>query len=189
MFLLALVLCSCSAEQIPAALETAAPKSPVPASATASAEAPTASMISEFFIATDQVGAFTPPPSVARARLVKINRSLLLDEQGQALHLPPNAEVRLNLFPDVSFTGVIERMEQDGDGYSWVGHLKNVETSELFIVYTAGVFIGHFASPSGVYEVSSTGDDLYRIIMVDQSKLHGQGGEEPNDVNPTSTPG
>ena len=120
--------------------------------------------------------------------MVKINRSLLLDDQGQALHLAPDAEVRLNLFPDVSYTGVIERIEQQGDGYSWVGHLKNVDTSELFIVYTAGVFIGHFASPGGVYEVSSAGDDLYRIVMVDQSKLHKQEGEEPSDVNPTSTP-
>lgn len=129
----------------------------------------------------------TPAPHVARSRIVKLNLSLLLDEQGQARPLPPNAEITLSLFPDVNYTGVIEGMQQEGDGYTWTGHLKDVEYSQMYMVYTSGVFIGHFASPAGVYEVSNVGGDLYQIILIDQSQF--QGGDEPTPRNPTSTPG
>jgi hypothetical protein len=118
----------------------------------------------------------TAPPTdagVSRARWAKIDEAVLLDPQGKPLKLPPNAEITLNLFPDTTYAGVIEKVQQEGGGYTWVGHLKGVENSELFIVYTAGVFIGHFASPSGVYEVSSAGGDLYKIVQIDQSKLPG----------------
>jgi len=176
-------------EQIPVPLGTPTRKFPARASSITAGAAPTVQATSALFIATDQTAAFTPQASVVRSRFVKINRSLLLDHQGQALPLSPNSEVSLNLFPDTDYTGIIERIEEDGNGVSWVGHLKDVATSELFIVYSAGVFIGHFASPGGVYEVSSVGDELYQIIMIDQSKLQGPGGEEPSPASPTGTSG
>ena len=52
------------------------------------------------------------------------------------------------------------------------------------MVYTGGVFIGHFASPLEVYEVSLVQDDLYRVILIDQSKF--QGGEDYIDSTPAS---
>jgi len=123
------------------------------------------------FVPTDAVGVAAPGPAVTRSRFVKLDWSLLLDENGQALDLPANAEITLNLFPDVTYTGVVEKIEHDGEGYSWIGHLKEVEFSSMFMVYTAGVLIGHFASPEAVYEVSNVGDDLFRIVQIDQSKL------------------
>ena len=116
-------------------------------------------------------------PEVTRARWVKINGSLLLNRRGEPRKLPENAEITINLFPDTTYVGVIERVEEEGGSISWTGHLKDVETSELFIVYAADVFIGHFASPLGVYEVSNTGGDLYEVIQIDQSKLPGGEGD------------
>lgn len=183
-----LALCGCNAQHAPAPLQPPAQQSLLPA-ATPSRPEVTVTPTSALFIATDQAGAFTPQPAISRSRFVKINRSLLLDDHGDALPLAPNSEITLDLFPDVAYVGVIERIERVGDTISWVGHLKNVETSQLFIVYSAGVFIGHFASPAGVYEVSNAGADLYQIIQIDQSKLDGQGGEKPGPVGATGAPG
>lgn len=120
-----------------------------------------------------------PPdePATARSRWVKINGGLLLDPQGNPRKLPPNTEITINLFPDTSYIGVIEEIREDGGAYTWIGHLKDVDMSELLIVYNAGLFLGHFASPGGVYEVSNAGGDLYLLIQIDQSKLPGGEGD------------
>ncbi len=123
------------------------------------------------FFDTDQSGKPPSEPFIVRSRFVKVNLRLLLDENGQPRQVK---EITLNLFPDVTFTGVITGVEQSGDSVTWVGSLKDVEYSQLNMIYTGGVFIGHFASPSGVYEISMAGDDLYRIIKIDQSKLPGE---------------
>lgn len=112
-------------------------------------------------------------PQVARSRFVTVNLALLMDEAGRARDV---REVTLNLFPDVIYQGVIERAEESGGGMSWVGDLKNVEYSHFTMVYIGGVFIGHFASPLGVYEVSIVEDDIYRIILIDQSRFREQSG-------------
>ena len=36
-------------------------------------------------------------------------------------------------------------------------------------------FIAKFASPEGVYEVSSVGGDLYRVVLIDQSSFPEEG--------------
>jgi hypothetical protein len=128
------------------------------------------------FLDTGAVDAASPAPHVARSRLVKLNLSLLLADDGQPRSLALPAEIQLDLFPEVHYTGIIEQVQNEGDAISWIGHLKEIEYSELTMVYTGGIFIAHFASPQGVYEVSLMGDDVYRIIQVDQSKLEGGDG-------------
>jgi len=124
------------------------------------------------FYETESVGETNSAPYVVRSRFVKINLALLLDESGRPRDLE-NHEITLNLFPDLTYIGVIKHIEQNGDQYSWVGSLKNIEFSSLTIIFTGGLFIMHAASPAGVYEVSNTGGDLYRIIMIDQKKFPG----------------
>lgn len=125
---------------------------------------------SKLFIDTDATRALPMEPQIVRARFAQVNLALLMDETGQSRNVK---EITLNLFPDVIYTGVIKQVEQNGDGFSWMGYLKNVEYSELTMVYASGVFIGHFASPLGVYEVSIVEGDLYRIIMIDQTQFPG----------------
>ena len=109
-------------------------------------------------------------PHIARSRPVKINLGLLIDETGQAR---PVKEIVVNLFPDTTYIAVIEQAEQAGDVYSWSGVLKGVEYSYFTMVYTSGAFMGHFASPLGIYETAYVRDDLYRVIQIDQQKLPG----------------
>jgi hypothetical protein len=121
---------------------------------------------------TKSTGIPATQPYVVRSRFVMVNLLLLIDEKGQPRNLDAGTEIALNLFPDTAYIGVIERIEQSApDSYSWIGHLKDVKFSEMFIVLSGGVFIAHVASPAAVYEVQFAGDDLYQIIEIDQSKF------------------
>ncbi len=154
--LLATTLSSCKDRQVPAEGETPAPSSPA------------------LFSEAQADHASPSEPHVIRSRFVKVNLATLLDGDSQVCLLEPNAEVTFNLFPDVAYVGIVQQMEQNGDVCSWAGTLKGVEFSEFFMVYTAGVFMAHIASPGGVYEVSSAGGDLYRVVMIDQTRLNGE---------------
>lgn len=127
----------------------------------------------ELFIDTGDTGDGPPAPGATRSRVVKLNLPLLLNASGQPRRLPAGQEIVLNLFPDVIYTAVIQDVEVQGDGGTWVGVLKDVEYSSVMMVYTSGVFLGHFASPAGVYEASGIGDDLYRIDLINQGALPG----------------
>jgi len=112
------------------------------------------------------------PPEIARTRFVDFNADILLDSNGQPRELPAGSLLKINLFPDVIYTGVIEEIQKNGaQNYTWIGSLQDVEYSYMYIIYTDGVFIGHFASPEGVYEVRYKKDDLYQVVLIDQTKL------------------
>ena len=108
---------------------------------------------------------------------------MLVDENGRAKKVAEDI-VTLNLFPDVIYTGVIDQIEENGDSYSWTGHLKDVEYSSLIMIFTGGIFIANIASPGGVYEVSNAGGDLYRVVLIDQRKF--PGGEDVVTATPNN---
>jgi hypothetical protein len=110
-------------------------------------------------------------PLEVRSRFVHINTNLLLSANGQILELEPGTLLTINLFPDVYYIGVIKRIEQNGpNSHSWIGYLKDVEYSSMYIVFTEGVFLAHFASPAGVYEVHLIENNLYQVVEIDQTK-------------------
>lgn len=158
--LLALALCGCSARQI---IEAGKPNA-LPQST------PTLGIPAGLFVDTDLVRTLPVEPQISRYRFVKIDLSQLLDDTGQSLDVK---RIVFNLFPDVVYTGVIEQVEQSGDTVSWSGYLEEVENSYFTLVYTSGVFMGHFGSPVGVYEAVIVEDDLYRVIQIDQTKFPG----------------
>ena len=123
-----------------------------------------------FFVETNQTRVLPEEPQIIRSRFVKVHLDQLLDGTGQPRDVK---QIALNLFPDVIYTGIIEQVEENGDSISWSGYLKDVETSYFTMVFTSGVFMGHFASPLGVYESVLVEGDLYRVIMIDQTKFPG----------------
>jgi hypothetical protein len=111
------------------------------------------------------------PAHVIRSRVVKVNFGLLFAPNGQALDASVNPEVTLNLFPDATYTGVVERVEDNFSGSkSWIGRLKEKE-GYFYLVDTGAAFIAHVASREGIYEVSLVGRSLYKVVQIDQSKL------------------
>jgi hypothetical protein len=125
---------------------------------------------SGLFVDTDLVRDLPSEPHISRYRFVKVDLSRLLDDTGQFLDVK---RIVFNLFPDAVYTGVIEQVEQSGDTVSWSGYLEDVENSYFTLVYTSGVFMGHFGSPLGIYETVIVEDDLYRVIQIDQTKFPG----------------
>lgn len=112
------------------------------------------------------------PPEIARTRFVDFNADTLIDPNENPKEMPPGSLLKINLFPDVNYTGVIDQIQENGPkNYAWIGFMQGVEYSYLYIIYTDGVFIGHFASPEGVYEVRYKKDGMYQVVLIDQTKL------------------
>jgi hypothetical protein len=133
---------------------------------TSSSQVPASSGL---FVETDETREVPLEPQIVRMRFVKVDLNQLLDESGKPREVK---EVSFNLFPDVVYTGVIEETKVSGDNVTWSGILKDVENSYFTMVFTSGVFMGHFGSPQGIYEVIYW-EDLYWVVMIDQSKLPG----------------
>lgn len=143
-----------------------------PSIATASLKTQSPGSEEFLFADTDESRNLPSEAHIVRYRFVKVRLEKLLDDSGQ----PRNVKrISINLFPDVIYTAVIEEVTQEGDSFTWSGYLEGVETSYFTMVYTSGVFMGHYASPNGVYEVVFVEGDLYRVIMIDQTNF--QGGE------------
>jgi hypothetical protein len=137
------------------------------------------------FVETESVGVVVPKPQIVRNRFVKVNLDRLLDAQGRPREMGANADLTLNLFPDVIYAGVIDRIDSNGPGsYSWTGHLKGIEFSEMTLVLSSDVFIAHIASPAGVYEVHTAGNDLYQVIKIDQTKFPREGNDISAPIDP-----
>jgi hypothetical protein len=135
------------------------------------------------FLDTEAVEPTLSALHIARSRVVKINVAALVDENGRARKQVGDT-ITLNLFPDVTYTAVIDQIEENDDSYSWTGHLRDIEYSSLIMILTGGIFIANIASPGGVYEVSNAVGDIYRVVLIDQSKL--PGGEDVVIATPTN---
>jgi hypothetical protein len=133
-------------------------------------ETPALSISTGLFVDTNLRRDLPSEPHISRSRFVKVDLKLLLDESGESREVE---KIVFNLFPDVVYTGLIEQVERSGDSYSWSGYLQGVENSYFTLVYTSGVFMGHFGSPQGIYEAVVVEDDVYRVIQIDQTKFPG----------------
>ena len=124
--------------------------------------------------------------SVLRSRLVNVNLGLLLNSNGSARDTNAVGEISLNLFPDASYTGKVTQLDNyDADTHTWSGALVDVPGGYFYLTTSGDAFVAHVSSTRGTYEVSSTGESLYRVDQLDQSRLV----DEPNDgrdipVNP-----
>ena len=79
--------------------------------------------------------------------------------------------VDLPLFPDVSFTAALDRLEDLGPGrYVWTGHLAGIEDGEVTFAVTDGVLAGQIQLPGGLYRLHG-GADGYAIEQIDTSVL------------------
>jgi hypothetical protein len=113
-----------------------------------------------------------PPPLASRSRLVHVDLGILMDGNGKPRTLD---EIQVNLFADTTYTAVIDDVGSNGGALTWAGHLEGVDLSDFTMIYTADTFIGHFASPQGIYEVKYVEDGVYRVVQVDQSQMPTEG--------------
>jgi hypothetical protein len=124
------------------------------------------------------------PPQV-RSRYVRVAREVLFDTTGAPRQRDELSRLTLNLFPGVSYTGVVTDVKDNGDSVSWTGRIQE-NSGYFYLVSVDDVFVVHVASSEGIYEVSLADGDVYRVVELDQSQLgeDAPGGSEA----PTSDP-
>jgi hypothetical protein len=96
-------------------------------------------------------------PTVVRSRPVTIRFDALTDASAADAGPVPRSTLVLNLFDDVSYTAVIDRIDPAARGFTWVGHIPGVELSTMTLALVDAVMAGSVVMPGAVYAVRYAG--------------------------------
>src|SRR4030067_364950 len=125
-------------------------------------------------------------PTIRRSRHVHRNFDLLKDSKASLSTQPlpdmsptgipqstpvQKKSITLNLFNDVSFTAVEDRMEErSANRYTWYGHIEGIEQSHVILVNEDGDMAGAvFVGPGEQYQVRPIGGGVHAVYDVDTS--------------------
>ncbi len=133
-------------------------------------------------------------PTIIRARFVDINFDLLAAADAPQDQSEVGDVVVLNLFDDVAFTALLDRLELNRSGsYSWIGHLEGVAHSQAILVVKDRIVAGNVTLPGALYQVRYAGGGVHALYQIDQAAFPAEAEpiavdieapEEP-DVTPT----
>ena len=80
--------------------------------------------------------------------------------------------LRLNLFEDASFTGLVETVAPTfSGGYSLSGPLAGVEMGTVTLVVNGAIVAGTVRTPETTYRIRPAGGGLHAVSQVDLSRL------------------
>ena len=124
-------------------------------------------------------GIQTSPDSLTlRSRLVAIDFGQLTPPVGAAAAGAlgaagaPTGVLRLNLFDDASFTGLVESVAPTfSGGYSLSGPLAGVEMGTVTLVVNGAVVAGTVRTPEATYRIRPAAGGLHAVSEVDLSRL------------------
>ena len=124
-------------------------------------------------------GIQTSPDSLTlRSRLVTIDFGQLTPPVGAAAAgalgaaVAPSGVLRLNLFDDASFTGLVESVAPTfSGGYSLSGPLAGVEMGTVTLVVNGAVVAGTVRTPEATYRIRPAAGGLHAVSEVDLSRL------------------
>ncbi|MBL8132748.1 MAG: hypothetical protein JNL42_12885, partial [Anaerolineae bacterium] len=101
-----------------------------------------------------------------RSRIVRLNT--------EALSYAAGAQVRLNLFEDLTLTASLRQSEAHprfADGALWIGEIAEAAGGDAVFVSGGGQTFGAVVLPGVVYEVRYAAADLYRIVEIPADDL------------------
>jgi len=104
-----------------------------------------------------------PEPWVVKSEPKLVNLNMLTTSR-------PGARLNLNLLPEASFLGVVERIKQRAQKrFSIKGHLYEMPDSSFIIVVNEDVAVGVIRtnSPNELYQIHYLGDGIHMITRVD----------------------
>ena len=78
----------------------------------------------------------------------------------------PAERLQLDLFPDVSYTAVLDRFTRSATGGTWTGRIAGVPLSSAVFVAVDGALSGHVSSPLGEFVLTRDGAGGYVIQQV-----------------------
>jgi hypothetical protein len=124
-------------------------------------------------------GIQTSPDSLTlRSRLVAIDFGQLTPPvdaaaaSAAAAEAAPSGVLRLNLFDDASFTGLVESVAPTfSGGYSLSGPLAGVEMGTVTLVVNGAVVAGTVRTPEATYRIRPAAGGLHAVSEVDLSRL------------------
>ena len=106
------------------------------------------------------------PPSV-RARAVRVDMSLIGGANGA---LAPVSRLRLNLFLEIDFVAVLQRFEQTGSGYAWIGKIEGEPLSSVILVTVDRTVSGSVTVPGRTYAVRAA-DGVGTVSEIEERLL------------------
>ena len=148
-----------------------------------------------------RLSSIAPDPMAARRRLVTIDFGRLAPPD---FALAPTADgtpadalspdgttpgrlLRLNLFDDAVFTGLVERMEPTfSGGHALSGRLVDVDGGTMTLVIDGDLIAGTVRTPDATYQIRSVGNGLHAVSQVDPARLRPLGepvSDQPPDVS------
>jgi hypothetical protein len=105
-------------------------------------------------------------PTIVRSRHVLVNFNYLAEKD-----FPQGAgAIVMNLFHDVSFIAVKERVEKRSvKQYTWFGRIEGVEHGHVILVVENSSMVGNITAGGRVYQIRSVGKGVHAIYEIDQS--------------------
>ena len=96
--------------------------------------------------------------------------------------LEPGGELRLNLFEDTVFTGIVERTAPTfSGGKSLSGRLVGVAGGTLTLVVNGNVVAGTVRTPEATYRIRPAENGLHTVSQIDPSRLPPLGEPIPHE--------
>lgn len=109
-------------------------------------------------------------PKIIRARLVEVNFELLGGPSVDENDFNPGDRLTLNLFEDVVFEAVLEKVEVVIPGsLTWSGILTDVDHGRATLAFGDQVLSGEITMPSVLFRIRYVGDGLHAIYEIDPS--------------------
>jgi len=121
--------------------------------------------------------------SSLRSRHVKIDFDLLGDARGfrRAPH-KGRQSLELNLFPDISFTAVLDKIEPHSKGYSWIGQVQGSQQSVVILTVSDDVMAGNVTLSGTSYQIRHVEAGVHAIREVTPKAARPEG--EPIRIGP-----
>ena len=124
-----------------------------------------------------------PRPPVVRARAVRVDLSLIGGAYGT---LEPASRLRLNLFLETDFVAVLQRFEQTGSGYAWIGKIESEPLADVILVIVDGTVRGSVTMPGRTYAIRAA-DGVGTVSEIDE-RLLPRGGDDAIEAPPEPAP-
>ncbi len=109
-------------------------------------------------------------PTIVRSRHVNIIFDLLAEEKDVSSDSQGVDSIALNLFDEVSFIAINERVERrSSSSYTWFGWISESEVGQVILAVEDGHMAGNITIGIQMYQVRGVGNGVHAIYEIDQS--------------------
>jgi hypothetical protein len=107
-------------------------------------------------------------PKFLRTRYVRPNFGLLYETELS----PGRGLIRLNLFDDADFSGVLDRIEENASGSTtFTGHLEGVPLGNFILVTRDLMMVGTVKMPGAYYRIGYLQDGIHAIYEMNEGAI------------------